>query len=131
METIQPAPDYWTMTNKELITICKKLSIQRWSGKRKKDLIAMIRAKELEAVPEEEPPRPASPEPYEFLDALLLEHANRVLASLPKSPITDDEVQECKAAQTTPATEAPIVRLPVGMAAISFADIDDNFFIEF
>ena len=77
-------PDYWSLTNKELIAICKKLSISRWSGKRKKDLIAMIKAAE------QEPVLPPEPEPYEMLDATLLEFANQVLASLPISPISVD-----------------------------------------
>ena len=79
------------------------------------------------------PSRPPSPEPYEFLDEMLLEHANRARAFLPKSPTNDDEepTQECNAAQTTPATEAPMVRLPVGMAAISFTDMDNIAFIEY
>ena len=79
------------------------------------------------------PTRPPSPEPYEFLDETLLEHANRARAFLPKSPSNEDEapIQEWSAAQTTPATEAPMVRLPVGMAAISFADMDNIAFIEY
>jgi len=84
MET-NAAPDYWSLTNKELIAICKKLSISRWSGKRKKDLIAMIKAAEVK-----EPVLPPEPEPYEMLDATLLEFANQVLASLPISPISVD-----------------------------------------
>ena len=152
----QQQPDYWAMTNKQLITICKELSIQRWSGKRKKDLIAMIKATilaspvGLEQMYEEtpaphttpvpttpNPPQPLpppSPEPYELLDETLMEHANRALAFLPKSPTNEDEepqIQEWSAAQTTPATEAPIVRLPVGMAAISLADMDNIRFIEY
>ena len=95
-------PDYWQMTNKELIVICKQLNIPKWSGKRKKDLIAMIKATfpapEPNPQPEPQPnpqpvsplpPRPSSPEPYEMLDALLMEHAMRVLASLPKSPVSE------------------------------------------
>ena len=79
------------------------------------------------------PTRPPSPEPYEFLDETLLEHANRARAFLPKSPTNEDEepIQECNAAQTTPATEAPMERLPVGMVAISFADMDNIRFIEY
>lgn len=159
----QPQPDYWQMTNKELVIICKQLGIHRWSGKRKKDLIAMIKAtlppsELLEPIHEEpqepqepqelraphttpvsttpNPPQPLpppSPEPYEFLDETLLEHANRARAFLPKSPTNEYEepIQECNAAQTTPATEAPMVRLPVGMAAISFADMDNIRFIEY
>ena len=146
----QPQPDYWQMTNKQLVIICKQLSIPRWSGKRKKDLIAMIKAA-IPPLPEPQelhaphttpvsttpnPPQPLpppSPEPYEFLDETLLEHANRARAFLPKSPTNEDEepIQECNAAQTTPATEAPMVRLPVGMAAISFADMDNIRFIEY
>ena len=149
METTQPLPDYWAMTNKELIIICKNLSIQRWSGKRKKDLVALIRAKigeSLEVLPEvptptPTPTRPQSPpvldtekekEPYEFLDETLLEHANRARAFLPKSPTPEEEpTYEWKAAQTTPATEGPIVRLPVGTAANSFTDMDISLHIEF
>ena len=139
----QAQPDYWQMTNKELVVICKQLSIPKWSGKRKKDLIAMIKQHIAEiAQPPAPPPtleptplptRPPSPEPYEFLDETLLEHANRARAFLPKSPTNEDEepIQEWSAAQTTPATEAPIVRLPVGMAAISFADMDNIRFIEY
>ena len=146
----QPQPDYWQMTNKQLVIICKQLSIPRWSGKRKKDLIAMIKAA-IPPPPEPQelraphttpvsitpnPPQPLpppSPEPYEFLDETLLEHANRARAFLPKSPTNEDEepIQECNAAQTTPATEAPMVRLPVGMVAISFADMDNIRFIEY
>ena len=149
----QQQPDYWQMTNKELVVICKQLGIQRWSGKRKKDLIAMIKIHIVESLritmvpppappPTLEPtplptrpPSPLSPEPYEFLDETLLEHANRARAFLPKSPTNLDEnmepVHEWSAAQTTPATEAPMVRLPVGMAAISFADMDNIAFIEY
>ena len=139
----QAQPDYWQMTNKELVVICKQLSIPKWSGKRKKDLIAMIKQHIAEiAQPPAPPPtleptplptRPPSPEPYEFLDETLLEHANRARAFLPKSPTNEDEepIQEWSAAQTTPATEAPIVRLPVGMAAISFTDMDNIRFIEY
>ena len=131
------------MTNKELVVICKQLSIPKWSGKRKKDLIAMIKQHIAETAQPPAPPptvdptplptRPPSPEPYEFLDETLLEHANRARAFLPKSPTNEDEepIQEWSAAQTTPATEAPIVRLPVGMAAISFADMDNIRFIEY
>ena len=74
------------------------------------------------------PTRPPSPEPYEFLDETLLEHANRARAFLPKSPNNEDEEasQEWSAAQTTPATEGPIVRFPVGIAAISVDDIAIN-----
>jgi hypothetical protein len=94
-------PDYWAMTNKELVEICKKHSISRWSGKRKKDLVAMIKQHIADKAPQSSPlpPFPPSPpfqpikdkdpEPYEMLDALLLEHANRALASLPKSPINE------------------------------------------
>jgi hypothetical protein len=93
-------PDYWTMTNKELVEICKKHSISRWSGKRKKDLIEMIKQHIADTAPpsQQAPPFPPfqpikdkdkDPEPYEMLDALLLEHANRALASLPKSPINE------------------------------------------
>ena len=98
----QQQPDYWTMTNKELIEICKKHSISRWSGKRKKDLIAMIKQHITDTLAPASPPLPPlppippfqpvkekDPEPYEMLDALLLEHANRTLASLPKSPINE------------------------------------------
>ena len=141
----QPQPDYWQMTNKELVVICKQFSIPKWSGKRKKDLIAMIKQHitETSPVPPPAPPptveptplptRPPSPEPYEFLDETLLEHANRARAFLPKSPNNEDEEasQEWSAAQTTPATEGPIVRFPVGMAAISFADMDNIAFIEY
>ena len=139
----QTQPDYWQMTNKELVVICKQLSIPKWSGKRKKDLIAMIKQHIAETAQPPAPPptvdptplptRPPSPEPYEFLDETLLEHANRARAFLPKSPTNEDEepIQEWSAAQTTPATEAPIVRLPVGMAAISFADMDNIRFIEY
>jgi len=147
----QQQPDYWSMTNKELIIMCKKFSIHRWSGKRKKDLIAMIKAaipppSSLAPIQEEPhphaptpvptplPTRPHSPEPYEFLDETLLEHANRARAFLPKSPTNEDEPpqdQEWSAVQTTPATEGPIVRLPVGMAAMSAADIDMSLHIEF
>ena len=85
------------------------------------------------------PPSPLEREPYEFLDETLMEHANRARAFLPKSPTNEDEEpepepepsQEWSAAQTTPATEAPMVRLPVGMAAISFADMDNIRFIEY
>ena len=79
------------------------------------------------------PPSPMEREPYEFLDETLIEHANRARAFLPKSPNNEDEetIQEWSAAQTTPATEAPMVRLPVGMAAISFADMDNIAFIEY
>lgn len=136
----QPQPDYWQMTNKELVVICKQFSIPKWSGKRKKDLIAMIKQHitETSPVPPSAPPptveptplptRPPSPEPYEFLDETLLEHANRARAFLPKSPTNEDEepIQEWSAAQTTPATEGPIVRFPVGMAAISVDDIAIN-----
>ena len=142
----QQQPDYWQMTNKELVVICKQLSIPKWSGKRKKDLIAMIKqhivdttsppAPPLTVEPTPLPTRPPSPlaqEPYEFLDETLLEHANRARAFLPKSPTNEDwePIQEWSAAQTTPATEAPMVRLPVGMAAISFADMDNIRFIEY
>lgn len=140
----QQQPDYWTMTNKQLITICKEHRISRWSGKRKKDLIAMIRVATASpyvesappptavstAVPTPVPTRPASPvdpEPYESLDTILIEHANRARAFLPKSP-TDEEAEayEWSAVQTTPATEGPIVRFPVGIAAISADDIAIN-----
>jgi len=140
----QQQPDYWQMTNKELVVICKKFSIPKWSGKRKKDLIAMIKQHIADTTPPAPPPaveptplpsRPPSPEPYEFLDETLMEHANRARAFLPKSPTNEDEepepAQECNAAQTTPAAEGPMVRLPVGMAAISFADIDNIRFIEY
>lgn len=138
----QPQPDYWQMTNKELVVICKMHRIQRWSGKRKKDLIALIKQHIADTTPPAPPPiaeptplptRPPSPEPYEFLDETLMEHANRARAFLPKSPTNEDEepIQEWSAAQTTPATEAPMVRLPVGMAAISFADMDNIRFIEY
>ena len=153
----QPQPDYWIMTNKELIHICKTLNITRWSGKRKKDLIAMIKAATTPPVVEEQntitavnpdfcakcnmmcglpslPQEPEpEPEPYEMLDVLLLEHANLVSASLPKSPINeeDEQPQECSADQITPATDGPMVRLPVGMAAISLADMADIRFIEY
>ena len=153
----QPQPDYWIMTNKELIHICKQLSIPKWSGKRKKDLIAMIRqyiaessrtkeslrTKESTPVPPPAPlptvestplpTRPPSPEPYEFLDETLMEHANRARAFLPKSPINeeDEQPQECSADQITPATDGPMVRLPVGMAAISLADMANIRFIEY
>ena len=145
MATQQQQPDYWQMTNKQLIDICKEHRIHRWSGKRKKDLIAMIRQHIVETVPAPPPPtadptplptRPPSPmaqEPYELLDETLLEHANRARAFLPKSPTNEDEeaTHEWSAAQTTPATEAPMVRLPVGIAAISFADMDNIRFIEY
>ena len=140
----QQQPDYWQMTNKELVVICKKFSIPKWSGKRKKDLIAMIKQHIADTTPPAPPPaveptplpsRPPSPEPYEFLDETLMEHANRARAFLPKSPTNLDEnmepVHEWSAAQTTPATEAPMVRLPVGMDAISFADMDNIAFIEY
>jgi hypothetical protein len=142
----QQQPDYWQMTNKELVVICKKFSIPKWSGKRKKDLIALIKQHIVESTSPPAPPptveptplptRPPSPmerEPYEFLDETLIEHANRARAFLPKSPNNEDEetIQEWSAAQTTPATEAPMVRLPVGMAAISFADMDNIAFIEY
>lgn len=144
MATQQQQPDYWTMTNKELITICKEHRISRWSGKRKKDLIAMIRAATAPpyvesappptvvptAVPTPVPTRPPSPlaqEPYESLDAILMEHANRALAFLPKSPIDEEaEAYEWSAVQTTPAIFGPIVRFPVGIAAISADDIAIN-----
>ena len=144
MATQQPQPDYWAMTNKQLIDICKEHRISRWSGKRKKDLIAMIKQHIAEPVPAPSPvlapppaptveptplpTRPPSPEPYEFLDETLLEHANRARAFLPKSPNNEDEEasQEWSAAQTTPATEGPIVRFPVGIAAISVDDIAIN-----
>jgi len=140
-----PQPDYWQMTNKQLIDICKMHRIQRWSGKRKKDLIALIKQHIAETVPVPPPAppptveptplptRPPSPEPYEFLDETLIEHANRARAFLPKSPTNEgaEPYQEWSAAQTTPATEAPMVRLPVGMAAISFADMDNIAFIEY
>ena len=136
----QPQPDYWQMTNKELVVICKQFSIPKWSGKRKKDLIAMIKQHIVESSPVPPPvspptveptplpTRPPSPEPYEFLDETLLEHANRARAFLPKSPTNEDEepIQEWSAAQTTPATEGPIVRFPVGIAAISVDDIAIN-----
>lgn len=148
MATQPQQPDYWQMTNKELVVICKQHGIQKWSGKRKKDLIAMIKQHITEPVPSPSPapspaaeptplptrpPSPLAQEPYEFLDETLLEHANRARAFLPKSPINEDEepIQEWSAAQTTPATEAPMVRLPVGMAAISFADMDNIAFIEY
>ena len=145
MATQQQQPDYWQMTNKELVAICKELSIHRWSGKRKKDLIAMIKQHIMETVPVPPPApaptveptplptRPPSPEPYEFLDETLLEHANRARAFLPKSPTNEEEepIQEWSAAQTTPATEAPMVRLPVGIAAISLSDMDNIRFIEY
>jgi Rho termination factor, N-terminal domain len=146
----QQQPDYWQMTNKELVVICKQLGIQRWSGKRKKDLIALIKLHSVESLPAPppappptleptplptRPPSPLEREPYEFLDETLMEHANRARAYLPKSPTNLDEnmepAQEWSAAQTTPATEAPMVRLPVGMAAISFADMDNIRFIEY
>jgi hypothetical protein len=142
----QQQPDYWQMTNKQLIDICKMHRIQRWSGKRKKDLIALIKQHIVESTSPPAPPptveptplptRPPSPmerEPYEFLDETLMEHANRARAFLPKSPTNEgaEPYQECNAVQTTPATDAPIVRLPVGMAAISFADIDNIAFIEY
>jgi len=136
----QQQPDYWQMTNKELVVICKKFSIPKWSGKRKKDLIAMIKQHVADTTPPPPaveptplPSRPPSPEPYEFLDETLMEHANRARAFLPKSPTNEDEepAQECNAAQTTPAAEGPMVRLPVGMAAISFADMDNIRFIEY
>jgi len=141
----QQQPDYWTMTNKQLIDICKTHRISRWSGKRKKDLIAMIKQHiaETVSVPPPAPPptleptplpsRPPSPEPYEFLDETLIEHANRARAYLPKSPTNMDTepVQECNAAQTTPATVGPMVRFPVGMAAISLADMANIRFIEY
>ena len=142
----QQQPDYWQMTNKELVVICKKFSIPKWSGKRKKDLIALIKQHIAESTSPPAPPptveptplptRPPSPmerEPYEFLDETLIEHANRARAFLPKSPNNEDEetIQECNAAQTTPATEGPMVRFPVGMAAISFADMDNIAFIEY
>ena len=145
MATQQQQPDYWQMTNKELVAICKELSIHRWSGKRKKDLIAMIKQHIMETVPVPPPApaptveptplptRPPSPEPYEFLDETLLEHANRARAFLPKSPTNEEEepIQEWSAAQTKPATEAPMVRLPVGIAAISLSDMDNIRFIEY
>jgi hypothetical protein len=143
MASVQP--DYWAMTNKELVTICKEHRIHRWSGKRKKDLIAMIRAATATVpvlnappptpvptpLPTPLPTRPASPlsqEPYEFLDELLVEHANRARAFLPKSPTDEEETHtyEWSAVQTTPATEGPIIRFPVGIAAISAADIAIN-----
>jgi hypothetical protein len=142
----QQQPDYWAMTNKQLIDICKEHRISRWSGKRKKDLIAMIKQYIVDTTSPPAPPptveptplpsRPPSPlerEPYEFLDETLMEHANRARAFLPKSPTNEDEEpdQEWSAAQTTPATEAPMVRLPVGMAAISLADMDNIAFIEY
>ena len=142
----QQQPDYWHMTNKELVVICKQFSIPKWSGKRKKDLIAMIKQHIVDTTSPPAPPptleptplptRPPSPmehEPYEFLDETLMEHANRARAFLPKSPTNEDEkpAQEWSAAQTTPATEAPMVRLPVGMAAISFSDMDNIRFIEY
>ena len=144
----QPQPDYWAMTNKQLIDICKEHRISRWSGKRKKDLIAMIKQHIVMPAPPPtvdptplptRPPSPLEREPYEFLDETLMEHANRARAFLPKSPTNEDEEpepepepsQEWSAAQTTPATEAPMVRLPVGMAAISFADMDNIRFIEY
>ena len=144
----QPQPDYWAMTNKQLIDICKEHRISRWSGKRKKDLIAMIKQHIVMPAPPptveptplpSRPPSPLEREPYEFLDETLMEHANRARAFLPKSPTNEDEepepepepAQEWSAAQTTPATEAPMVRLPVGMAAISFADMDNIRFIEY
>jgi len=141
-----PQPDYWQMTNKQLIDICKMHRISRWSGKRKKDLIAMIKQHILDTTSPPAPPptleptplptRPPSPmehEPYEFLDETLMEHANRARAFLPKSPTNEDEkpAQEWSAAQTTPAAEGPMVRLPVGMAAISFSDMDNIRFIEY
>ena len=148
MATQQQQPDYWAMTNKQLIDICKEHRISRWSGKRKKDLIAMIKQHIVESLPTPppappptvdptplptRPPSPLEREPYEFLDETLMEHANRARAFLPKSPTNEDwePIQECNAAQTTPATEAPMVRLPVGMAAISFADMDNIAFIEY
>jgi hypothetical protein len=144
----QQQPDYWQMTNKQLVAICKELSIHRWSGKRKKDLIAMIKQHIVETVPVPPPApaptveptplpsRPATPlekEPYEFLDETLMEHANRARAFLPKSPTNEEEepIQEWSAPQTTPATVGPIVRLPVGMAAISLSDIANIRFIEY
>jgi hypothetical protein len=138
----QQQPDYWAMTNKQLIDICKEHRISRWSGKRKKDLIAMIKQHIVMPAPPptveptplpSRPPSPLEREPYEFLDETLMEHANRARAFLPKSPTNEDEepAQEWSAAQTTPATEAPMVRLPVGMAAISFADMDNIRFIEY
>ena len=147
----QPQPDYWQMTNKELVVICKQLSIPKWSGKRKKDLIAMIRqhiveslqTKESTPVPSPAPPptveptplptRPPSPEPYEFLDETLMEHANRARAFLPKSPTNEaaEQPQECNADQITPATDGPMVRLPVLTEAISLADMDNIRFIEY
>ena len=148
MATQQQQPDYWAMTNKQLIDICKEHRISRWSGKRKKDLIAMIKQHIVMPAPPPtvdptplptRPPSPLEREPYEFLDETLMEHANRARAFLPKSPTNEDEEpepepepdQEWSAAQTTPATEAPMVRLPVGMAAISFADMDNIRFIEY
>jgi len=82
----QQQPDYWAMTNKQLIDICKEHRISRWSGKRKKDLIAMIKqhiampAPPPTLEPTPLPTRPPSPEPYEFLDETLMEHANRARA---------------------------------------------------
>jgi len=106
-------PDYWIMTNKQLIEICKTHRISRWSGKRKKDLIALIKqhfvdnANLLEVIKEEPestpapaptpapvesplPSRPHSPEPYEMLDETLMYHANLARAFLPKSPVNTD-----------------------------------------
>jgi NH3-dependent NAD+ synthetase len=105
------------MTNKQLIEICKEHRISRWSGKRKKDLIALIKqhfvdnANLLEVIKEEPvpestlapaptpapepvesalPTRPHTPEPYEMLDETLMYHANLARAFLPKSPVNED-----------------------------------------
>jgi len=64
----QQQPDYWTMTNKQLIEICKEHRISRWSGKRKKDLIALIKQHNTDNLlavikPEPEPEPDPEPEP--------------------------------------------------------------------
>lgn len=102
-----PVSDYWSMTDDELIAICKKYRISRWSERSKHTLIVRIqkaRSRILELIAEESAEEEISQsinaviaahvfdlsisnlcikcnkmcEPYEMLDALLLEHANRV-----------------------------------------------------
>jgi len=76
---------YFTRTNKELIEICKEHRIAGWSGKRKKDLVAMI-LRHLEDANKVQPAPPAAqpkdPEAMEELDELLKKGAEKASLEL-------------------------------------------------
>jgi hypothetical protein len=73
----EPAGGYFTRSNKELIEICKEHRIVGWSGKRKKDLVAMILKHVANANKVQPAPQSKDPEAMEELDELLRKGAEK------------------------------------------------------